>query len=218
MKKTIYLFRHGQTDWNIQGRYQGDTDVPLNEEGHKQAKLLRELFAQVPCEIVFSSPLTRAIDTAAIATDRPTTEIKTVPGLQEVELGEIEGMTLDQIHSHFGQESMARWMSLAAKDAEFTFPHGENRILAAKRLEKTLLDICRVHDFSWAAVCSHGLLMRRFFHYLQTDRYAKDWNPTMEEFPAVKNCMVYVLECDTERDLIHLQKGPIAPLDWRTLF
>ncbi len=217
MMKTIYLFRHGQTDWNIQGRYQGDTDVPLNDEGLKQAKLLRELFAQVPCEMVFASPLTRAIDTAAVATDRPRNEIKIVPGLQEVELGEIEGMTLAQIHSHFSENHMQRWMSLAKADAEFAFPHGEHRIDAVKRFEKTLFDICRIHEFRWAGVCSHGLIMRRFLHYLMTDRYSRDWSPTIEEFPAVKNCHVYELECDTETQTIHIKKGPIAPLDWREI-
>ena len=65
----IYIVRHGQTDWNLNGRYGGRIDVPLNECGIKQAKQIREELKNISFDVVFSSPLIRAYTTAQIVCD-----------------------------------------------------------------------------------------------------------------------------------------------------
>ena len=60
----IYMIRHGQTDWNLAGKIQGKTDVPLNEEGRAQARFLAEAMKSRPAAKVFTSPLKRARETA----------------------------------------------------------------------------------------------------------------------------------------------------------
>lgn len=65
----IYIIRHGQTDWNINGRYGGRIDVPLNEYGIEQAKKIREELKKISFDVVFSSPLIRAYTTAQIVCD-----------------------------------------------------------------------------------------------------------------------------------------------------
>ncbi len=60
----IYLIRHGQTDWNIQGKIQGSHDIPLNETGRRQAELLAKGMDSRPVLRIFSSTLTRAMETA----------------------------------------------------------------------------------------------------------------------------------------------------------
>ncbi len=60
----IILCRHGQTDWNREGRWQGRTDVPLNERGHQQALELAEALREVPVAAIYSSTLDRAYQTA----------------------------------------------------------------------------------------------------------------------------------------------------------
>ena len=65
----IYIIRHGQTDWNINGRYGGRIDVPLNEYGIEQAKQIREELKNINFDVVFSSPLIRAYTTAQIVCD-----------------------------------------------------------------------------------------------------------------------------------------------------
>lgn len=64
----IYAVRHGQTDWNKEGRLQGRKGLELNEEGVRQAEALREQLGAVAFDCVYSSPQARALQTAAIAT------------------------------------------------------------------------------------------------------------------------------------------------------
>lgn len=66
----IYIVRHGQTDWNIEGRYAGRTDIPLNDEGKKQANIIKEQLKNIKFDMVFSSPLIRAYETAKIISDK----------------------------------------------------------------------------------------------------------------------------------------------------
>ena len=67
----IYIVRHGQTDWNLIGKYQGRIDVELNEKGITQAKEIKEQLKKVKFDKVFSSPLKRAYKTAQIITNNP---------------------------------------------------------------------------------------------------------------------------------------------------
>lgn len=62
----IYIIRHGQTDWNLKNKLQGHTDIPLNEEGIKQAYAAKELLKDIKIDMVFSSPLKRAVQTSKI--------------------------------------------------------------------------------------------------------------------------------------------------------
>lgn len=67
----IYVVRHGQTDWNIEGRFQGRIDVELNEKGRYQAEKTKEKLNGIKFDKVFSSPLKRAFETAQIITNEP---------------------------------------------------------------------------------------------------------------------------------------------------
>lgn len=60
----IYIIRHGETDWNAEGRYAGRMDIPLNKKGIEQARKLKEKFKNIKIDIVITSPLIRAIQTA----------------------------------------------------------------------------------------------------------------------------------------------------------
>lgn len=62
----LYIMRHGQTQWNAQGRLQGQTDIPLNEEGRAGAAAAREKYGCIPLDVCFASPLKRALETAEI--------------------------------------------------------------------------------------------------------------------------------------------------------
>ena len=85
----IYLARHGQTDWNLEGRTQGGTDIPLNATGRQQAQQLKTRLTGVPLDAVYSSTLRRSSDTAEIV--RGQTPLTRLPGLGERRFGKFEG-------------------------------------------------------------------------------------------------------------------------------
>ncbi len=84
----IYVLRHGQTDYNVQGKFQGQVDIPINSNGIEQAKMVTEKLKDINFEIVFSSPLKRALQTAKIVTN---SEIIVDNRLIERSFGKLEG-------------------------------------------------------------------------------------------------------------------------------
>lgn len=86
----LYMARHGQTDWNLAKRIQGDTDVPLNETGIQQARDLQGLVREIEFDACYASPLARALKTAEIATEGKY-EIILDDRLRERRFGELEG-------------------------------------------------------------------------------------------------------------------------------
>ncbi|MBQ6486583.1 histidine phosphatase family protein [Candidatus Saccharibacteria bacterium] len=86
----LYLARHGQTDWNLEHRAQGQVDIPLNETGIKQAEELREKLKSYHFDICYASPLSRAAETAKIAVDGQC-EIIFMDDLKERYFGSLEG-------------------------------------------------------------------------------------------------------------------------------
>ena len=85
----IYLARHGETDWNVIGKMQGQTDIPLNAKGRSQALLLRDTLKDIKIDAVYSSTLSRSRDTAvAIGAKAPLTSLD---GLREQNRGKFQG-------------------------------------------------------------------------------------------------------------------------------
>tara|TARA_R110000751_G_scaffold307897_1_gene434049 strand:- start:66314 stop:66928 length:615 start_codon:yes stop_codon:yes gene_type:complete len=115
----LYLIRHGQTDWNLHGRFQGDSDIALNDTGKAQAEVLSQtMFERVAAghlathELqIFASPLLRARQTAGIITQRlahPVDDIVIEPGLKELSFGRWEGLTTLEVKKNFPDERRRR--------------------------------------------------------------------------------------------------------------
>jgi 2,3-bisphosphoglycerate-dependent phosphoglycerate mutase len=85
----IYLARHGQTDWNLEGRTQGQTDTPLNATGRRQAEELKSLLVGTSLDAVYSSTLSRSRETAEIV--HGNTPVTNLPGLRERNFGKFQG-------------------------------------------------------------------------------------------------------------------------------
>lgn len=108
----IYFARHGQTDWNIIGKVQGTTDIPLNETGIDQAKQLCEYFEKQDIFLtkVYTSRQIRAVQTARIVSDRFKIEYEAVPGLEEMNMGAFEGHTWAETEKLYHDE-LKQWNS-----------------------------------------------------------------------------------------------------------
>src|SRR5918912_2479347 len=98
----LYLVRHGETDWNAEGRMQGLSDTVLNEMGLQQARCLAERLAEErDLTAIYSSPLQRAYRTAEIAGRRLGLRVIADRRLEEHHIGQLEGLTLAEIKEQF---------------------------------------------------------------------------------------------------------------------
>ena len=88
----LYIMRPGQTQWNAQGRLQGQTDIPLNEVGRAGAAAAREKYGCIPLDVCFASPLKRALETAEIFLKGREVTIYTDDRLKEMFFGDISVM------------------------------------------------------------------------------------------------------------------------------
>ncbi|WP_456278490.1 histidine phosphatase family protein [Bacillus sp. AK128] len=98
---TVCLIRHGETDWNVIGKLQGKTDIPLNARGISQAEECREYFKGANWDIVITSPLIRARRTAEIINEGIQIPLVIMEEFQEKSFGEAEGMTVEERHAAF---------------------------------------------------------------------------------------------------------------------
>ena len=168
----VFLFRHGETDWNIQGRFQGATDIPLNACGVQQAESLRTFFAQVPQDLLLTSDLGRARQTARIALG-PQIPTLILPGIRETNLGQAEGMTRDEVLRKMGDQAWEKWYTLGHVELDFRFPGGESKREHIRRIVGSLQGALDLQLANWQGLCppriavsTHGGVLRRFAHYL----------------------------------------------------
>ena len=105
---TLILARHGETDWNRDGIWQGHGDPPLNELGRRQAAELAERMADVEIEALYSSDLRRAYETAEIVGRAKGVEITADPDLREMDVGSWSGLTTEEIATRFPEMDVPR--------------------------------------------------------------------------------------------------------------
>ena len=94
-KVDIYLFRHGETDWNKERRLQGQSDIPLNAFGRELAIKTAAALETIPFDRAFSSPLDRAVETARILLGSRSTYLTTDHRLMEINFGDCEASGFD---------------------------------------------------------------------------------------------------------------------------
>ena len=158
--KNIYLIRHGETDWNREHRFQGKTDIPLNQLGREQAEKLVPSISMLSIDAVYSSPLLRAYETAMIAVKDIKIPIQKDDRLMETNVGEAEGLTFDELQAKFGENGIDRWRSYEERDLDFAYPSGESKRQMMFRARSVLLEIAQSNQNSNIAVFAHGMVMR----------------------------------------------------------
>lgn len=149
---TIILIRHGQTDWNLQKRWQGDTDIPLNATGKAQARALAARLVSWPIENLYSSDLERAAETAATLGDSLDLTPILDAGWRERDLGELEGLTREEIAEKFPHLTLPRQF-VETKE-------GEIYTVFKKRIVDAFGRIMEKHTGQTTAVVSHSASLR----------------------------------------------------------
>jgi alpha-ribazole phosphatase len=151
----LYLIRHGETEQNRTGILMGSTDTPLNDHGRQQAASLGSRLNALEVDSIFSSPLSRAVETAALVFGEQA-PIITDTSLQEFHFGEWEGMHFTEIARRY-PETWQLWL----KDWEMThIPGGEAFAAFKHRVINFVEEVVSYHPGKRVAVVSHGGCIR----------------------------------------------------------
>ncbi len=140
---TFYLVRHGQTNWNVDNKLQGHTDIPLNETGREQAYELRRQFERVPFELCFTSDLQRALETAEILSTPHEVKVVIDPRLRERSFGAWEGRLVSELKTAPTQPTCVE-----------TYEAVQDRVLPFFQ------EIANLHPGATILVVAHGGVMR----------------------------------------------------------
>ncbi len=151
----LWLIRHGQTDWNIERRFQGHTDIPLNALGVEQAKKLSAFLNGSQISAVYSSDLTRALKTAEILADGRNLPVFQDQRLREINMGSWEGRTWPDVN-----EKLATEMEQLNADPVYgRAPGGESVAEVAERVTAFADEIAANHPGQIVMVVTHGLTL-----------------------------------------------------------
>ncbi len=170
---TILLARHGETDWNREGRWQGWADPPLNATGRAQARSLARQLRHAHLDAVYASDLRRAHETAAIVAGPHGVPVVADSGLREIDVGSWSGLTRAELEAHFpGGER----------------PDGETREQHAGRVLGAVERIARDHPGARILLVTHGGTMRALRSHVSD-----------EPFHPIENCGVLELHFRDDR-------------------
>ncbi len=187
----VYVFRHGETDWNVQGRLQGHSDVPLNENGKRQAHDLARRMAQTNVEVILSSDSSRALETANTVAQALKIPIVTTAELREIRGGDVEGVSLREIGERLGPEFVRRMKSVSQQDLHTRYPGGESKFELVARALMAIQRFISSGDHTRIAVSTHGGVLRQLAHACMSRE---------EEPIPIPNCVIYCFRFDPAKE------------------
>lgn len=147
----LYCVRHGESTFNVEGRLQGQSDTRLSPLGQKHAAAIAATLSKLPIDAVYSSPLSRALETAHPLADALGLPIERDDRLKEIHIGVFQGTLAAELGDRFPQEA-ARWRS---QDPDYRIPGGESRRDLMQRAAAAFQQI-HAAGHRQAVVVAHG--------------------------------------------------------------
>lgn len=184
----LYIMRHGQTDWNLEYRLQGQTNIDLNEAGIEMAKEASKKYKDLEIDLIYSSPLNRAYDTAKYVRGSRNIEIIKDDRLMEVGFGPYEGTTSKDRDETSG-------INLFFEDPENYVPKGnaesiDSLISRTKAfLEEVIYPYAKKHPKGSLLIVGHGAMNKALFLNLRKLPKKELWNSTVQN-----NCEIETFE------------------------
>lgn len=160
----LYLIRHGETGGNFEGRFQGITDNPLNESGIRQAQMLGEAFSLTKIDLLYTSPLIRARQTAEIIAQMHGLEkLKPIvePGLTELDGGLLEGRKFSDLAQEYPEVIEA----MHTQPSQLCCPQGESMKQVSDRIVETIDRLVEHNRGKVIAAVSHGIIISSYIHF-----------------------------------------------------
>lgn len=152
----LILVRHGETPWNREGRFQGQSQIGLSEKGIMQARLVAKALLPMKPTALYASPLPRSLMTAEEISKELSIPVIPVDGIKEVNLGEMEGITGQEMRNQFAHV-YATWR----KDpSQVVFPGGESMHELQERAWRATGEIEKAHPRDAIVAVSHNFAIR----------------------------------------------------------
>ncbi|MDD5296962.1 MAG: histidine phosphatase family protein [Rhodocyclaceae bacterium] len=148
----ICLVRHGETDWNVEKRLQGQLDVPLNAVGRTQARAAAAMLCSESIAAVYSSDLSRAMETAREIAGALGLAVRGTPSLRERRFGVFEGLTQDEARQ-LDPDGYARYRG---REPDYAIPGGESLKQLASRIVASMTDLALAHVGETILLVTHG--------------------------------------------------------------
>jgi len=191
---TLYIVRHGETEWNAAGRIQGHTDVTLSEKGRRQAGTLAQRLAEVPFHAAYASDLRRASETAQIIVGQRDIPLVTTPQLREYHKGVFEGLTNAEIERRYPEQFAAS----VVNDLDFAPRGGESIRQTTSRLAAFVAGLRERHPEDNLLVVGHGGSLRSAVVALLELPLEANWKFVMG------NCALSIVETYSDNAVLRL--------------
>mgnify|MGYP002083218281 FL=1 len=193
----LYIIRHGETDWNVKRRFQGRSDIPLNEEGRRLARITSEALKETAFTRIYTSPLKRAYETAMIIKGERDIPVIEEPRIIEISFGEYEGLCCGKDNFNIPDPE---FMNFFDKPEAYKPPKGAEGIAELKaRTADFLQEIVHNKDMEndTILVSTHGAALRGLLSYISNIAIKDFWNGGVH-----KNCAVTIVDVNEGRTLI----------------
>jgi broad specificity phosphatase PhoE len=156
MPTRFTLIRHGQTDWNVLGKWQGHAYVGLNEEGHRQAQQVAQALKGTDATVIYASDLPRARQTAEYIADVTRLPVVIDPRLREIDVGDWQGLTAEEVD----EWDAVRLAAVRAGGFTMTRPNGESQEQVGLRMLALINDIQNTRTDAHIFMVTHGGTIR----------------------------------------------------------
>ncbi len=205
---TIYLIRHGQTDWNRDKIFRGRADVPLNERGREEASALSRHLEHVRPRACYSSPLSRAFETAEIACRPHSLKVQSDEGVIDIDYGTWQGLPDAEVSKRFAP-LRRRWLETPHR---VKFPGGESLAMVRKRALDSLERIRFEHPEGIVFVVAHRVVTKVIMCAALGLANSAFWKIRQD------NCAYNIIELSEQgavvvlmNDTCHMRAAGIAP-------
>lgn len=187
----IYVLRHGQTPWNVERRLQGRSDTELNENGREAARITGEAFQKIPFDLVFTSPLKRARQTAELFLGERNVPILEEERIIEISFGDYEGLSCARDHYQIPDQEFLNFFD--RPECYRTPPHGESLEELGKRTKEFMEELFQRKDLEDKTVLlsSHGCATRGILNSIRIFSMEDFWHGGVP-----KNCSVALIEVE----------------------
>ena len=190
----VYIVRHGETEWNAQGRIQGHSDIPLSDNGRAQAQSVARRLSGIPFSVAYASDLSRTHETAQIILGDTATALRTTPQLREYSKGVFEGLTVDE----YARQYPDQYQASLQNDLDFAPTGGETIRETSIRMSRFVDETLQNHQDETTLVVGHGGSLRSLIVALLALPLEANWKFVMD------NCALSLVHTYPNNAVLHL--------------